>query len=39
MGTITRAGQSIVCLPGRIIIQLEGGGETGGPAGPDVIIG
>ena len=31
MGTITR--------PGRIIIQLEGGGETGGPAGPDVIIG
>lgn len=36
-GTITRSGQSIVCLPGRIIIQL-----TGGPAdasAPDVVIG
>jgi len=36
-GTIRRGGQSIVCLPGRIIIQL-----VGGPAdrdGPDVIIG
>jgi hypothetical protein len=27
-GTITRSGQSIVCLPGRVIITLEGGGET-----------
>ena len=35
-GTITRSGQSIVCLPARVIIQLEGGGESGGP---DVVIG
>jgi hypothetical protein len=27
-GTITRGGQSIVCLPGRVIITLEGGSET-----------
>lgn len=36
-GTINRGGQSIVCLPARIIIQLEGG-----PAdvdAPDVVIG
>lgn len=37
-GTITRAGQSIVCLPARIIIQLEGGGTADSNA-PDVIIG
>lgn len=37
-GTITRAGQSIVCLPARIIIQLEGSGSVDGNA-PDVIIG
>ena len=37
-GTITRAGQSIVCLPARIIFQLEGGApETDG--GPDLVIG
>lgn len=35
-GTITRAGQSIVCLPGRIIIQLEGAAEEDAP---DVVIG
>ena len=35
-GTITRGGQSAVCLPARIIIRLEGGG-TGG--GPDIVIG
>ena len=36
-GTITRAGQSIVCLPARIIIQLEGGAPA--PDGPDIVIG
>ena len=36
-GIITRAGQSIVCLPARIIIRLEGGSEPDG--GPDLIIG
>ena len=36
-GTITRGGQSIVCLPARIIIQLEGGMASGD--GPDVLIG
>jgi hypothetical protein len=35
-GEIYRAGQSIVCLPARIIIELEGAPETGGP---DVVIG
>jgi len=36
-GIITRSGQSIVCLPARIIIQLVGGTE---PAdGPDLVIG
>lgn len=36
-GVITRSGQSIVCLPARIIVQL-----LGGPApedGPDLVIG
>ena len=37
-GTITRAGQSIVCLPARIIIQLEGSSTVDDHA-PDVIIG
>ena len=34
-GTITRDGQSIVCLPARLIVQLEGSG--GGDV--DVVIG
>lgn len=37
-GTITRAGQSIVCLPARMIIQLEGTVIPDSDA-PDVIIG
>lgn len=36
-GIISRGGQSIVCLPGRIIIRLEGG--TADPDAPDVVIG
>ena len=36
-GTITRAGQSIVCLPARIIIRLEGGAVD--KDAPDVVIG
>ena len=36
-GTITRAGQSIVCLPARIIIRLEGGAVDADA--PDVVIG
>ena len=36
-GTITRAGQSIVCLPARMIFQLEGGPAESG--GPDLVIG
>ncbi len=36
-GEISRSGQSIVCLPARIIIQLEGGTESGD--GPDLVIG
>lgn len=36
-GTITRSGQSIVCLPGRIIVQLEGG--TADNEAPDIVIG
>lgn len=35
-GTITRSGQSIVCLPARVIVVLEGGAESDGP---DVVIG
>ena len=35
-GEIGRAGQSIVCLPARIIIQLEGGTASGD--GPDIVI-
>lgn len=33
-GVITRAGQSIVCLPAQVVIHLEGGGDA-----PDVIVG
>ena len=33
-GTITRSGQSIVCLPAQIVIHLEGTTD-----GPDVIVG
>ena len=36
-GTISRSGQSIVCLPARIIIQLEGTTDSGD--GPDLVIG
>lgn len=36
-GTITRGGQSIVCLPARIVIRLEGGAPDAGA--PDVVIG
>ena len=36
-GTIRRPGQSIVCLPARVIIRLEGG--TAGQDDPDVVIG
>ena len=36
-GIITRAGQSIVCLPARIIIRMEGG--TVDADAPDVVIG
>ena len=36
-GIITRGGQSIVCLPARIIIQLVGGAESAD--GPDLVIG
>ena len=36
-GRIYRSGQSIVCLPGRIIIRLEGGAADA--SGPDAVIG
>lgn len=36
-GTITRAGQSIVCLPARIVIELKGDSTAGD--GPDIVIG
>lgn len=36
-GTIARSGQSIICLPARIIIRLEGGGAD--RSGPDIVIG
>ena len=36
-GTISRSGQSIVCLPARIIIQLTG--AQADPGGVDVVIG
>ena len=34
-GTITRAGQSIVCLPEQVVVQLTGASADG----PDVILG
>lgn len=34
-GTITRAGQSVVCLPARVVIQLEGGSD----GGVDLVVG
>ena len=36
-GHISRGGQSIVCLPARVIITLEGPADNGG--GPDIVIG
>ena len=33
-GVITRAGQSIVCLPEQVVVQLSGGGS-----GPDAVLG
>lgn len=36
-GTITRSGQSIVCLPARIIIRLEGGAAA--PGDVDAVLG
>lgn len=36
-GIITRSGQSIVCLPARIIIRLEGG--TADPDAVDAVLG
>lgn len=35
-GRIARSGQSIVCLPARVIVQLEGGTADGGV---DAVIG
>ena len=35
-GVITRAGQSIVCLPAQVVIHLEGSPDSGTP---DVIVG
>lgn len=35
-GTITRAGQSIVCLPAQVVVHLEGAASAGAP---DVIVG
>ena len=34
-GVITRAGQSIVCLPAQVVVHLEGTA----PGAPDVIVG
>ena len=36
-GTITRGGQSIVCLPARIVIRLEGGEAE--PGDVDAVLG
>ena len=36
-GTITRSGQSIVCLPARIIVRLEGGEPD--VEGVDAVLG
>jgi len=37
-GTITRSGQSIVCLPARFILRLEGGTALD-PGGVDMVLG
>ena len=36
MGAISRAGQSIVCLPAQVVVHLEG---ASAPDAPDVIVG
>ena len=36
-GHISRSGQSIVCLPARVIVRLEGGQKD--ESAPDVVIG
>lgn len=36
-GAIFRSGQSVICLPARMILRLEGGSPDG--SGPDVVIG
>ena len=36
-GHISRGGQSIVCLPARVIVRLEGGQKD--ESAPDVVIG
>ena len=36
-GHISRRGQSIVCLPARVIVRLEGGQKD--ESAPDVVIG
>ena len=35
-GHISRAGQSIVCLPGQVVIHLEGAAQEGAP---DIVVG
>ena len=35
-GTITRAGQSIVCLPAQVVVHLEGAASADAP---DVLVG
>ena len=37
-GHISRSGQSIVCLPARVIVELTGGGDGEDP-GVDAVIG
>ena len=36
-GRISRSGQSIVCLPARVIVTIEGAADNGD--GPDIVIG
>lgn len=36
-GPVTRSGQSIICLPARIVIRLEGG--MADPDGVDAVLG
>ena len=35
-GTVTRHGESIVCLPARVVIQIEGGASSGNA--PDAVL-